>query len=137
MKIRTIMTALMLVIVTAVFAQPGPKRGGSPEERAKMMTDKMTEKLGLSEDQRKELLALNLDKAKRMEAARAAGREDREARRQEMQAERKSYDAKIQDILTAEQYEKFKAAREAQMQKMGKKREHMMRDSKKTTSDDE
>ena len=74
---------------------------------------------------------------KRMEAARAAGREDREARRQEMQAERKSYDAKIQDILTAEQYEKFKAAREAQMQKMGKKREHMMRDSKKTTSDDE
>ncbi|WP_353195715.1 hypothetical protein [Parapedobacter defluvii] len=97
-----------------------PRQPKSAEEIAKMRTDELTESLGLSKEQQKEVYALNLERAEKMKAA----REDRTARGAEMREEMKADRERLNQILTEEQREilkqqqadraeKFKARQEA------------------------
>jgi len=97
-----------------------PRQPKSAEEIAKMRTDELTESLGLSKEQQKEVYALNLERAEKMKAA----REDRTARGAKMREEMKADRERLNQILTEEQREilkqqqadraeKFKARQEA------------------------
>lgn len=97
-----------------------PRQPKSAEEIAKIRTDELTESLGLSKEQQKEVYALNLERAEKIKAA----REDRTARGAKMREEMKADRERLNQILTEEQREilkqqqadraeKFKARHEA------------------------
>lgn len=94
---KKIIAALML---SGVFAMPAmAQRGGdhTPEERAKMRTERMAENLNLSGEQKEAVYAANLELAKTTDADRAEAM--------------KANDAKMKEILTEEQYAQLKSRR--------------------------
>ncbi|WP_026956275.1 Spy/CpxP family protein refolding chaperone [Algoriphagus vanfongensis] len=111
MKKWMLTTALLVFVELGAFAQgPRSKDRPDPETRAKMMTDRMAEQLGLNEDQKAKILAINLEYAKKREAEmeeRKAEQEARKAQMEAMKAEMKEQDSKISDVLTEEQKAKW------------------------------
>ncbi len=111
MKKWIIASGLMVMITMGTFAQQ--KRGGerpNPEERAKAMTEKMAKELELTEDQQKQVLAINLEYAQKREAEMAKRKVEMEARRAKMEeakAEAKEQNTKINAVLTEEQKSKW------------------------------
>lgn len=89
------------------------KKGGdrpSPEERALKNTERLAEELSLTDAQKKQILEINLEYAKKNEAEMAERKAEMEARKVEMGAKRdelKEQDAKIQAVLTEEQRVKW------------------------------
>lgn len=97
MKRLIIASGLIVMISLSSFAQHG--KGGekpNPEERAKQMTERVATELELSEAQKKQVLAINMEYAKKREA-------EMEARKKEQQ----EHEAKIQAILTEDQKAKW------------------------------
>ncbi|WP_339867426.1 DUF4890 domain-containing protein [uncultured Algoriphagus sp.] len=103
-------TGMMVMISLSTMAQ---KKGGerpSAEERAQRATERMAESLSLTEAQKKQILDINLEYAKKNEAEMAERKAEMEARKAEMDAKReelKAQDAKIQAVLTEEQRTKW------------------------------
>ncbi len=79
-----------------VAAQQEKREMPNPEERAKKMTDKMATELQLSEEQKSQILALNLDQAKKRQAEMEREMAERKARTAEM----KAHQDKIKEVLT-------------------------------------
>ncbi len=104
---------MMLFCFGAMAQQRGG--GGTPEERAKRQTDRLTEQLSLNADQEKQVLALNLERVKKMDEARAAGDN---GGRDAFRASQEEYSKKLAAILTPEQQEKFKKM-QAEMRQRG------------------
>lgn len=110
-------TGMMVMISLSTMAQKRDGERPTPEQRAKMSTEKMTEQLQLSEDQQKQILDINLEYAKKREAEMAERRAAAEQRRslmEAMRAELKAQDEQIQSVLTEEQrakWEELKAER--------------------------
>lgn len=75
----------------------------SPEERAQRNTDRMAEALTLTDAQKKQILDINLEYAKKKEAEMEVRKAQMDAKR----AELKEQDAKIQAVLTEEQRTKW------------------------------
>ncbi len=97
MKKWIIASGLMVMISLSTFAQQG--KGGekpNPEERAKQMTERLATELQLSEAQNKQVLAINMEHAKKREA-------EMEARTKAQQ----EHEAKIQSVLTEDQKAKW------------------------------
>lgn len=111
MKKLLMIAAIFTMTFAGAFAQRGQgsqqKEPMTPEQRAERITTKMTEELGLSEDQKKKIYQVNLDNAKKREAQRAAMEEERKAKREEMQAQTKAQNEQIVAILTPEQKTKW------------------------------
>lgn len=111
MKKWMVTAALLVFVGMGAFAQDmKTKEKPDPETRAKMMTDRMAEKLELNEEQKAKILAINLEYAKKREAEMEAKKAEMEARKAEMDARRaemKEQDSKIAEILTPEQKEKW------------------------------
>lgn len=111
MKKWMITAALLVFVGMGAFAQDmKTKERPDPETRAKMMTDRMAEKLELNEEQKAKILAINLEYAKKREAEMEAKKAEMEARKAEMDARRaemKEQDSKIAEVLTPEQKEKW------------------------------
>lgn len=74
-----------------------------PEKRAEMQTKRMTEELGLNEDQQKKVLALNIERTKKSQEMGQA----EASKRKEI---REAYIKELNAILTPEQQEKLKNA---------------------------
>ncbi|REG87116.1 DUF4890 domain-containing protein [Algoriphagus antarcticus] len=107
MKRWIYVTGLMVMISLSTMAQ---RKGGerpSPEERANRSTEQMAEKLALTEAQKQQLLAINLEFAKKNEVERKAEMEARKVEMDARKAEMKEQDAKIQAVLTEEQRTKW------------------------------
>ncbi len=103
---KSIVALLFFVTVSAgAFAQE--RRGGgermTPEKRAEMQTKRMTEELGLNEDQQKKVLALNIERTKQSQELGQA----EASKRKEI---REAYVKELNTILTTEQQEKLKNA---------------------------
>ncbi|WP_268033115.1 Spy/CpxP family protein refolding chaperone [Algoriphagus sp. PAP.12] len=118
MKKWMVTAALLVFVGMGAFAQDmKTKEKPDPETRAKMMTDRMAEKLELNEEQKAKILAINLEYAKKREAEMEAKKAEMEAKKAEMEArkaemdarraEMKEQDSKIAEILTPEQKEKW------------------------------
>jgi Spy/CpxP family protein refolding chaperone len=111
MKKLIMIAAIFTMTFAGAFAQRGQgsqqKEPMTPEQRAEKMTMKMTEELGLSEDQKQKIYQINLENAQKREAQRAAMEEERKANRSEMQAQAKAQNEQIEAILTPEQKTKW------------------------------
>ena len=104
MKKLMMASGLMVMISLSTFAQQG--KGGekpNPEERAKEMTERLATELELSEAQKKQVLAINMDYAKKREAEMEA----RKAKMESGKEKQQEHEAKIQAILTEDQKAKW------------------------------
>lgn len=113
---KVILASIMMLFCLGAFAQRGDV---TPEDRAKRQTQRLTEQLSLNADQEKQVLALNLDRVKKMEEARAAGNATSN-NREAFQAAQEEYTKKLNAILTAEQQEKYKKMQEEMRQRGGR-----------------
>lgn len=110
MKNWMIATGLLLMISVSSIAQQ--KRGQDrpdPEQRAKMITERMAEQLGLSEEQKAKILAINLENAQQREAQMAERKAKMEARKDQA----KNQDEAINEVLTEEQRKKWVEIKES------------------------
>ena len=79
------------------------------------MTDRMVEKLGLSEDQKKQIMAINLENAKNQGAKQLERTQQSDARKSAMEARKEELQAqeeKIKAVLTDAQLVKWEEAKE-------------------------
>lgn len=114
-KIFAAVMALCMMAGTSVFAQqpmkaPMGKERPTAEQMAERKTQRMTQKLNLTQEQSKKLYDLNLQEVKQMQSM-----------REQMRAARQAQDARMKELLTPEQY--------AQWQEMQGAR-HCMKDGK-------
>ncbi|SFA80447.1 DUF4890 domain-containing protein [Algoriphagus aquimarinus] len=101
---------LMVMVSLSTFAQRNGGQRQSAEERAKMNTERMAEELKLTDAQKKQILDINLEYAKKNEAEMAERKADSEARKEEMEAKKaelSEQETKIQAVLTEEQKVKW------------------------------
>lgn len=101
-RIFAVAAALCLLAGTGAFAQdskkaPMMKERPTAEQMAQRKTERMTEKLNLSEKQSKQLYEVNLQDIKEMQA-----------QAEQMRAYRKAQAEKMKGILTPEQFEQWK-----------------------------
>ncbi|MDN3669254.1 periplasmic heavy metal sensor [Echinicola jeungdonensis] len=124
MKNLLIVAALMLVIVFQSQAQRGEhKREFNPEKMAQKITDKMAEKLELSEDQKQKVYQLHLDRLQKRKEQHQEMMEKRKAMREKMEAEHKENQAKLEEILTPEQKAKWEEIKKDEWEKRRKYRD--------------
>jgi C1A family cysteine protease len=99
---KLIIVALLAIGITS-FAQEGKKKKGN-EISTEMRLKKMTEELSLNSDQQKKLAPVLEEQAANMKAMK-----ENPDSRDENRAKMKETGKKMKDILTAEQFEKWKA----------------------------
>lgn len=111
--------AVALIIGGAVFGQaPAKKERKTAEERATAMTEKMTTKLELTEDQKAQIQDINLGIAQKNDAIRSNTSLSREEKMKQMQENHQARDTMYQKVLTDEQYAKYQAWEKEKMEKM-------------------
>lgn len=115
MKKWIIGAALLVFTSLQVAAQHGKRDQVNPDDRAKRMTEKMSTELELSEEQKSQILELNLEQAKQRQTEMAREMELRKKRAEEM----KAHQDKINEILTEEQRTKWE---EIKMENRDKRR---------------
>jgi len=111
MKKLLMVAAIFAMTFAGAFAQRGQggSRGGqqkesmTPVQRAERMTIKLTEELGLSEDQKQKIYQINLENAEKRQAQRDAIQEEQKLKRTEMKAQNRVQNERIEAILTSEQ----------------------------------
>jgi len=132
-KLATLVMAL--IISGFAFGQDRQQRGSqkNPEESAKFYTEKLTKELNLSSEQQKQIYDLTLERSKKAKdrTPMQRGKVNKDNIEQ-LRAERKAHQDKLESILTAEQLKTWKAARESAMKKRGatmKRRSEMNTDA--------
>lgn len=128
MKKLLLVLAIFSVGIITAEAQRGPRGGQmspekraemrTPEKRAELMTNRLAEKLDLSEDQKKEVYNIQLENATKNQVEMEARREEMQAKREEMQAKQKEQQSKIEAVLTPEQISTWKELRNEDKEKM-------------------
>ena len=107
-------TAILVFTTLGVAAQQKQERTPqSPEQRAQAMTDRMAEKLSLTDAQKKEIYQINLENAINHQQEMEARKAEREAKKVEIKAQQD----KINKVLTEEQrkqWEEIKLERKDQ-----------------------
>ena len=117
MKKLILTTVLIVASVTIATAQQRQTR--SIEERAKMQDEFMEKQVGLTDDQRVTIQAINLEFAKQLDEERQKNRGDRDAMRAKMREIDAARDAKYKEVLTEDQFNKYleeKTKRENELQ---------------------
>jgi protein CpxP len=125
MKKLVMVCGLLLGAVSLTFAQDGTHKRMSAEDRAKRSTERLSERLKLTEDQKAKVTAIYAEQAAEMSKSRAAEADVQKARYAGMKAKMEANDAKIKALLTADQqkaYDEMKAERKAKMHKRGDKK---------------
>ncbi|MFB9296113.1 DUF4890 domain-containing protein [Persicitalea jodogahamensis] len=104
---KNVMMMGMILLGTAAFAQRG---GGdvTPEKRAERQTAMMSEKLGLSADQQKQVYALQLTRTQKMQEMREAQDQSADARAR-MKSANDDFEKSLGAILNADQKVKYEA----------------------------
>ena len=128
--VKKLVVAMALVVSFGVSAQDRKEKlkNATPEERVEMRTDKMSEKLGLDENQKKKVKEVFAAQQKEN----AVVREEMKAKREKALAEKKAImkkqheelKAKLKPILTEEQFKKWEAMQNENMEKMKERRNH-------------
>jgi hypothetical protein len=91
-------------------------RNTTPEQRAKIQDALMTQKLGLTDEQKPKVAALNLEYAKKIQPLIESGRPLAQLR--EMRELNQEKEAALQKVLTPEQFKKYLAAKEEMRKKI-------------------
>lgn len=105
-KRRWIMGIAALLLTVFAFKAIGWHRWSrlSAEKKAKAITEKMARRFGLTDEQKAKVYALNLEKVRKFESARASGQHDREGWKQL----REQWKTGLREVLTPEQQQRFR-----------------------------
>jgi Spy/CpxP family protein refolding chaperone len=103
MKNWIIGAALLVFTSLQVAAQQQKRTQINPEERAKIATEKMATELKLTDQQKAQILELNLEHAKKRQIEMEQDMAERKVKSQEM----KVHQEKIKEVLTEEQRTKW------------------------------
>ena len=124
---------MALVFSIGVSAQDRKEiiKNATPEERVEMRTEKLSEKLGLDESQKKKVKEIFASQQNENKAARAEMKAEREKAHAEMKANMKKQHeelkAKLKPVLTEEQFKKWEAMQNENMEKVKEGRKHKKR----------
>jgi Spy/CpxP family protein refolding chaperone len=78
------------------------------EERAEIYAKRMQKSLGLTDEQYKKVLTINIEQTKQREAFREAQKAQMQANREKMKAEHEAISKKYEAVLTPDQMKKLK-----------------------------
>lgn len=121
-----ILAMALSICTTPIFAQDGPDemkkkkeemQALSPQEKAEKHTAKLTEMLGLSEQQAKEIQVINLKHTIEMDKIKA----EQKALKERAKAQRKKTDEDIVAVLTEEQKKVFNEKKAEHQKKRAEK----------------
>ncbi|MCD8172808.1 MAG: DUF4890 domain-containing protein [Alistipes sp.] len=132
---KTMLALAALFTVASASAQPQRGEQQSPEERAQQMAERMAERLELTDAQKQQIYDLHIELAPEARPERPArgergerpGEEEIEARKAMMEtakARMDEMDARLESILTPEQYARWKESRERTPRPEGGPRMH-------------
>lgn len=102
------LTAVGLICAGMVFSaqaqEKKPESKKTPEEKAEMLTKKMTKELELTSEQQTKVSKVNLESAKEMDAL----KKELQAIKEKKKALKEKRDTDLKSILTPEQHQKYK-----------------------------
>lgn len=131
--VKKLVFAMTLLVAFGVSAQDRKEKikNATPEERAAMRTEKFSEKLGLDENQKKKVKEIfvaqqkeNMVAREEMKAEREKMRAEREKMKANMKKQHESLKAKLKPVLTEEQFKKWEAMQNENMEKGKERRKH-------------
>jgi len=119
---KTLVLVLALMMPSSAVAQQIPPEvaNSTPEQRAKVQTLVMKEKLGLTQEQLPKVEAINLQAAQKMEPV-LKGNEGPLIKMRTTKAVEQEKEAALQNVLTPPQFQQLQAAREEIKQKVEQK----------------
>lgn len=108
---------LFLVAATGVQAQQQdasarPQR--TPEEKAELLTKKLSKQLSLSDEQVQKVEAINKEHLVKLADLRKDKSNDRQSNRQSMATARQQYEASLQQVLSETQFRQYQEWRQKQ-----------------------
>lgn len=116
--LSVVFLGITLLGMSQIETQSKPQ--GTPQERAKKMTQRMKVDLKLTDVQEKQVLDINLKQAERLEKLRIAQEEIKKERKTIMEEREKS----LSTILTPEQFEKLKTLQQERKEKIKEKKKN-------------
>lgn len=122
---KALILLVALVISATAFAQQGHRgkhNTKSPEERAKIATNKMSKDLALNESQQQRLYDLNLKRASQNQELYNASKEERKQNREVMKSTQQEYESNLKSLLTEDQFNKYQETKAEKKEKMQAKR---------------
>ena len=116
--IALLVAAMSLLIVVAADAQNEMEKlkSSTPEERARLQTEMMKVKLGLTPDQTPKVAAINQKYAQRMEPI-IKGQEGPLMRLRQMREVGQAKEAELKGVLSPEQFQKYLAEKQEMREK--------------------
>ena len=116
--IALLVAAMSLLIVVAAGAQSEMEKlkSSTPEERARLQTEMMKVKLGLTSDQTPKVAAINQKYAQRMEPI-IKGQEGPLMRLRQMREVGQAKEAELKGVLSPEQFQKYLAEKQEMREK--------------------
>jgi protein CpxP len=124
MKTIVLTLAIALIGLTSGYAQTAGKQNMTAEQKAEKSTAKLEKTLQLTADQKQKIYAVELDKYKQSEAWHQQSNADRKAKKDQHIASKKETDAKIDQVLTADQKKKLEDLRTAKKAKMQERKDN-------------
>jgi len=131
MKKLILTIAVAVMGFTAVFAQDSTRRVRrempklTAEQRAEKATGMMDKKLSLTADQKKKVYAIELDRAKKVDAYRSEDKSAMKGKMKERKADMDKSKADLEGVLNADQKTKLEVFRSEAKEKAGKMRRGM------------
>ena len=119
---NAILVLMLLLIGSAIQAQPR-QRGGDPKARAEKTAQMMADSLTLSDAQQAKAEEILLKYSSKMTEARQNADGDWEALRESMQTLRQDQEKELRQILTTDQYDRWKALRSEMRMRRGQGRQ--------------
>ena len=123
---KKLILTTVLIVASVAIATAQQRQMRSVEERAQMQDEFMEKRVGLTDDQKATIQAINLEFAKQLNEQMQENRGDRDAMRTKMREIDAARDAKYKEVLTDEQFNKYldeKAKREKELQERRRQRD--------------
>ncbi|NHM00845.1 hypothetical protein [Flavobacterium difficile] len=126
--VKKLVVAVALVFSIGISAQERKEKikNATPEERIAIRTDKLTEELGLDENQKKKVSEILVSQQKENQALREDIKKEKEKVRAEaieaMKKQQATLKAKMKTVLTEEQFKKWEALQNENKEKIKKVR---------------
>lgn len=126
--VKKLVVAVALVFSIGISAQDRKEKikNATPEERIAIRTDKLTEELGLDENQKKKVSEILVSQQKENQALREDIKKEKEKVRAEaveaMKKQQATLKAKMKTVLTEEQFKKWEALQNENKEKVKKVR---------------
>ncbi|MEN9302641.1 MAG: hypothetical protein RL264_1070 [Bacteroidota bacterium] len=104
------MKSLKILLASLLLSTAAMAQVKTAEERATLQTEKMTQELSLTAEQKEKVYTINVGINKKMDGVRASNMTEQE-KNKAMNMNNEARDMMMKDVLTAEQYEKYSTRR--------------------------